>query len=533
MKALLMVLIAALLAPVAAAGVSAPPPTRRFAIVAGANRGPADRVALRYAVADADRFAKVVTGMGGVASEDCVVLREPTRIAFLDALAAVKTRADAARATGGRVDVVVYFSGHADDRGLMLGREMLPYTELRSALSEVAADVGITILDACASGAITRLKGGKPHPAFLTDASSQIKGYAFLTSSSENEAAQESERLQGSFFTQALLTGLRGAADVSGDGQVTLGEAYQFAFAETLAQTTSTQGGAQHPAYDIKMAGTGDVVLTDVRQTSAILVLGPDYDGRFFVLGPRRQLVAELFKPYGRTIELGLEPGEYDVYFEQEQKLLSSSVTVREGQRQELVRQEMHPTRRRPTQSRGGSVELPARDLLDGRTRVQIGFGVSGISATSSSTPTRDFVHIGHGWEGASVNYWIRPDVALDLGLGVTDLTVESTPTTDRTSGTFAFLAGARYYPPLSGIVRPFAAAAIGPFDEFNVVDGVTGSAGGSTGTHFGGTVGGGVDVFFGPHFTLGLDGRAVLVTDRSSHFGVTVTFGWIWGGRP
>jgi hypothetical protein len=487
MKALLMVLIAVLLGPVAADAATATPPTRRFAIVAGANRGPADRVALRYAVADADRFAKVVTGMGGVASEDCVVLREPTRIAFLDALAAVKTRADAARASGGRVDVVVYYSGHADDHGLMLGREMLPYTELRSALADVAADVGITILDACASGAITRLKGGKPHPAFLTDASSQVKGYAFLTSSSENEAAQESERLQGSFFTQALLTGLRGAADVSGDGQVTLGEAYQFAFAETLAQTTSTQGGAQHPAYDIKMAGTGDVVLTDVRQTSATLVLGPDYDGRFVVLGPRRQLVAELVKPFGRTIELGLEPGEYEVYFEQEEKLLSSSVTVRDGQRQELIRQEMHPTRRRPTQSRGGPVELPARDPLDGRTRVQIGFGVSQISA--SSTVTNDFVHMGHGWEGASAMYWVRPDVALALDIGVTDLTVESTPTTDRTSGVFAFLAGARYYPPLSGIVRPYASAAIGPFNEFDVVDGVTGSVGGTTGTHFGGTV--------------------------------------------
>ena len=533
MKALSMVWIAVLLAPVAAAAATATPPTRRFAIVAGANRGPADRVALRYAVADADRFAKVVTGMGGVAPDDCVVLREPTRIAFLDALAAVKTRADASRASGGRVDVVVYFSGHADDRGLMLGREMLPYAELRSALADVAADVGITILDACASGAITRLKGGKPHPAFLTDASSQIKGYAFLTSSSENEAAQESERLQGSFFTQALLTGLRGAADVSGDGQVTLGEAYQFAFAETLAQTTSTQGGAQHPAYDIKMAGTGDVVLTDVRQTSATLVLGPDYDGRFVVLGPRRQLVAELVKPFGRTIELGLEPGEYEVYFEQEEKLLFSSVTVRDGQRQELIRQEMHPTRRRPTQSRGGPVELPARDPLDGRTRVQIGFGVSGISATSTSIPTRDFVHLGHGWEGASVMYWVRPDVALALDIGVTDLTVESTPGTDRTSGTFAFLAGARYYPRLPGIVRPYASAAIGPFNEFDVVDGVTGSVGGTTGTHFGGTVGGGVDMLFGPHFTLGLDGRVALVTDRSSHFGVTMTFGWMWGGRP
>jgi hypothetical protein len=138
---------------------------------------------------------------------------------------------------------------------------------------------------------------------------------------------------------------------------------------------------------------------------------------------------------------------------------------------------------------------------------VQIGFGVSGISATSTAIPTRDFVHMGHGWEGASVKHWsVRTWLSLSV-FGVTDLTVESTPTTDRTSGTFAFLAGASLLPAASGIVRPYAAAAIGPFDEFNVVDGVTGSAGGSTGTHFGGTVGGGVDVFFGSHFTLGLDG--------------------------
>ena len=532
MKAVLAAAVASLLVPAAVgAAPSTPPPTRRFAVVAGANHGPADRVALRFAVADADRFAKVVTGMGGVAPADCVVLREPTRQGFLEALAALKTRADAARTSGGRVDVVVYFSGHADDRGLMLGREMLSYAELRAALADVSADVGITILDACASGAITRLKGGRPHPAFLTDASSQVKGYAFLTSSSENEAAQESERLQGSFFTQALLTGLRGAADVSGDGQVTLGEAYQFAFAETLAQTTSTQGGAQHPAYDIKMAGTGDVVLTDVRQTSSSLVLGSDYDGRFFVLGPRHQLVAELFKPYGRTIELGLEPGEYDIYFEQEQKLLSSSVTVRNGQRQELVRQDLRQTRRRPTQSRGGGLELPGRDRLDGRTRVQIGIGVSQISADSA--PYTDSVRLGHGWAGASVVHWIHPAVAVDFGLGVTDLDFYSTPGFDRTTGVFAFLAGARYYPPLPGNLRPYVSAAMGPFDDFVITDGGTGRDDGSKGTHFGGAVGGGADLLFGRHFTLGVDGRLQLVSGRSSHFGVTVSFGWMFGGRP
>ena len=49
----------------------------------------------------------------------------------------------------------------------MLGREILLYRELRDAIQALRADVGITILDACASGAITRLKGGRDHPAFL------------------------------------------------------------------------------------------------------------------------------------------------------------------------------------------------------------------------------------------------------------------------------------------------------------------------------------------------------------------------------
>ena len=138
-----------------------------------------------------------------------------------------------------------------------------------------------------------------------------MRGHAFLTSSSATEAAQESDRLQGSYFTHALVSGLRGAADASGDGKVTLNEAYQYAFDETLARTATTQGGAQHPTYDIQMAGSGDVVMTDLRETRAAIVIGPELDGRFFVRDASGRLVAELGKPKGRTAELGVEPGAY------------------------------------------------------------------------------------------------------------------------------------------------------------------------------------------------------------------------------
>ena len=295
-----------------AAGLAAEPatgPARRFALVVGANRGAADRIPLRYAVADAERFADLVSTMGGVLPADRIDLHDPDRKALLAALERTGARAASAKATASRVEVIFYFSGHADDKGLMLGREMVPYRELRTAVSSMGADVGITILDACASGAITRLKGGKTHPGFLTGPGSDIQGYAFLTSSSENETAQESERLRGSFFTHALVSGLRGAADASGDGRVTLNEAYQFAFHETLVQTAPTEGGTQHPSYDIRMAGTGEVVMTDVRQTSSSLVLGEELEGRFVVLSDKSRLVAELYKPAGRRVELGLDAG--------------------------------------------------------------------------------------------------------------------------------------------------------------------------------------------------------------------------------
>ena len=141
-----------------------------------------------------------------------------------------------------------------------------------------------------------------------------MKGYAFLTSSSAGEAAQESDLLQASFFTHYLVSGLRGAADGDGDGLVTLSEAYQFTFNETRAQTTGTAGGIQHPAYEVEMRGTGGVVMTEVRRNAAGLLLGEDLAGRIYIRNDRQRLVAELNKPAGRAVDLGLEPGAYALY---------------------------------------------------------------------------------------------------------------------------------------------------------------------------------------------------------------------------
>jgi hypothetical protein len=514
---------------------------RRFAVVVGANQGAPDRVRLRYAVQDAERFARLITQMGGVSEVDCLTLREPGRQPLLDALGVVRERSLAAHQSGQRTEVLFYFSGHADESGLMLGRERLGYRELREALAGMPTDVGIAVLDACASGAITRLKGGRLQPAFLTDESVQVHGHAYLTSSSESESAQESDQLQGSFFTHALLTGLRGAADASGDGKVTFGEAYQFAFDETLTKTAATQGGAQHPAYDIRMAGTGDVVLTDVRETSASLVLGPELDGRLYVWDASHRLLAELSKPAGRSVELGLEPGEYELRYEQQGSLLKTRVVIAKGERRAVTRVEMTPLRRQPTRLRGagsGTAEDPYS--LASRARVELQLGGSDLSVhTEAGGDTSD---VAGGAVGLGFGYWLHDTFALEVSFGGSNLQTstrkETDGTTVKTQGLFQVLAGVRFYPPLPGIIRPHVGLAAGPVSQYEVVvvdakEGQNNSTEASrTDTRAGLQLRGGVDILLGRGFVVGVQGGVLWRKDRGNQYVGMLGLGWRIGAR-
>ena len=226
-----------------AAPAGAATSVERFLLVVGANAGGSERSRLQYAVSDAERFARVMVELGGVPPANEVVLRQPRLKELLDAMDALSARiAEARRASpAGRTELVVYYSGHADEQGLLLGADRYSYRTLRDRLDQMPADVRIAVLDACASGAFTRLKGGRTRPAFLVDESADMRGHAFLTSSAETESAQESDRIRSSYFTYYLISGFRGAADLSGDGKVTLNEAYQFAFNETADRVAKLQ----------------------------------------------------------------------------------------------------------------------------------------------------------------------------------------------------------------------------------------------------------------------------------------------------
>ena len=311
--------LSVLIALVVAAGLSLQPAAaevRRLVLAAGANNGGVDRELLRYAVSDAEHFVEVLQEMGGLDPADVLLLRDPDLAAFEQGLADLGRRVQAARRWGGRLEVLLYYSGHADEEGLLLAGDHLGYQQLLDSLKTTEAAVRIAVLDACNSGTITRIKGGKPRPPFLVDEFFDMRGYAFLTSSSADEAAQESDQIEASFFTHYLISGMRGAADVTGDGRVTLHEAYQFAFDETRARTIGTAGGTQHPAYEGQMRGTGGVVMTEVRRNVAGLLLDEGLVGRISIRNAQQRLVAELNKSPGRAVELGLVPGAYTLFLQ-------------------------------------------------------------------------------------------------------------------------------------------------------------------------------------------------------------------------
>jgi hypothetical protein len=289
---------------------------RRYALVIGANDGGPERATLRYAETDARTVASVMTELGGVQPSDRVVVLDPDKAALIVALGELRQRIQAAGDQ--RTEVIVYYSGHSDDRGLLLRTQRFTYKELRDALQNLDSDVRIAILDSCASGAMVTGKGGRHVAGFLENEANQVAGHAYLTSSAADEVSQEAESLGGSYFTHALVTGLRGAADINTDKLVTLNEAYRFAFEETLARTESSRFGAQHANFDIQLSGSGDLVMTDLRTRNATLMLDEAMTGRVFLRDNDGRLVAELGKPAGREVSLLLEPGKYKVSLEQD-----------------------------------------------------------------------------------------------------------------------------------------------------------------------------------------------------------------------
>lgn len=287
-------------------------PPRVYALLVAASKGGAGQAPLAHAIDDARTMEAVFLELGRTAPERLRTLVDPTPDVVLGAIQGVA--AEIAAAGPRQTMFVFYYSGHARAEAIDLGERPLVLDALRAALDKVPATVRVAVLDACQSGAFSKVKGAIPAADFSIRSARRLatEGSAVIASSTGSELSQESPELGGSFFTHHLAVGLRGAADADRDGRVMLREAYEYAYHRTILATAATAVGRQHPVLETRLKGHGDVTLSYPSAASAQLALpGHREPTALLVSTARDVVVAELHAPSDREVQIALPPGEY------------------------------------------------------------------------------------------------------------------------------------------------------------------------------------------------------------------------------
>ena len=232
----------------------APPQSARFALIVGVNKSvDPEAVPLRYADDDAARYLDLFRSLGAqsyllarldentqrlhpqAAAEAAV----PTRVEFSRAVD--RLAGDLARARERGVPTVLYFvyAGHGtvkNERGyISLEDARLGAVDLETELvDKLGATETHFIVDACYSYFLVMGRGPGGGRRREVHGFSQLGGLAtrpgvgLLLSTSSARESHEWEGFQAGVFSHEVRSGLYGAADADGDGQVTYREMVAF-----------------------------------------------------------------------------------------------------------------------------------------------------------------------------------------------------------------------------------------------------------------------------------------------------------------
>ncbi len=396
--------------------LAAPASAKRVALLVAHPFGGDELLPLRYTANDLERMRQVLETWGGFEADDVIVSFGESADDVMDRFADAKQRS---RGAGNLF--VFYYSGHAKDGELRLGDTRLALADVKRLTEETGAELRLAVIDACRSGSITRLKGaqkGAPIDVGVEDQAAQ-RGQVLITASSEHEDAQESDDIQGSFFTYFFTAGLRGAGDANGDGKVSLSEAYNHAYGGTVLATLGSKGGVQHPSYRFDLRGAGDVVLTEIGSPDAAVVFPSDVEGRFVVFDLERQVVvAELDKRPGEVTSLAVAPGAYVVKKRETSHLEMQRVRAVKGSVVRVDPSRMERVAFADDYAKGAVVTVD--DARHGKVGVRLSLGV-GQQAFLSAPARRDyFPNIGMFVLQVDLENFLRRGLGLrfDFGFG-------------------------------------------------------------------------------------------------------------------
>lgn len=314
----------------------------RFALVIGANIGEPGEEPLRFAEADASKMAEILTRFGSVSEENLLLLKGRSAERVEAAFAALGERIGRAADSGRETLLFVFYSGHADASAMHLGETRLEFDRLTKLVDDAGATLKVLVVDACRSGELTRVKGARPIAPFKIVTAEKLKseGNAVITSSAVGEDAQESDRLGGGVFSHHFMMGLRGAADKSADRQVSLTEAYRYAYDETL-RTTSRAQFLQHPTYAFKMKGREDIVLTRLFEHAGLGRLLLQGSGTWLLLNRENPSTGVIEVSTTQNSEVVMVPGEYTLRLRTARAVFEGKTTVTPGKTQAVRNNEL------------------------------------------------------------------------------------------------------------------------------------------------------------------------------------------------
>lgn len=148
--------------------------------------------------------------------------------------------------------IIFFFSGHGDTGQILAyGPEAFYYRDLMKILSKAKTTEVFCFIDACMSGSVS------PTEYDWVDAH---KGVSFMMSSRADEYSTENNWIGHGFYTQALLKGLRGKADINDDRKITLMELFRYVYNDVTARTRNNNQ-TQHPML-IGPSSSHDTVIT-------------------------------------------------------------------------------------------------------------------------------------------------------------------------------------------------------------------------------------------------------------------------------
>ena len=280
-------------------------------------------------------------------------------------------------------------------------------------------------------------------------------------------------------------------------------------------------------------------------QPSSSLVLAADVEGRFIVRNAAKELIAEVYKPAGRTLTLAVEPGAYEVRVERDQTALIATLNVAAGAAVVLDRQQLGPVPVVVAPVAAHGEVMPY--AVTSRNRFDVRFGAWGHG--SDHHVVLDGIDASNVLGGIRYTRYFKESLAMTFSIegggGQVGTFATANGVYDGVSGIISVPVGVRWNPLNYGRqddgIKPYLAFSAGPVFGDSVADysGRFRRGDIESSATIGGFAGGGVDFHAGRTFVIGVDAGynwmgdfAMPVGGRDNYSGpsVSISLGFMWG---